>query len=74
MLKLIDLAGLRAFGITWTAQYLRQLEREGRFPRRVHLGERRVAWVEQEVQEHVAKLMAARRPGAADHQSVARAS
>ena len=62
MLKLIDLVGLRAHGITWTRQYIGVLEREGRFPRRVYLGERRVCWVAHEIEEWIAARMAARRP------------
>ena len=70
MLKLIDLVGLRAHGITWTRQYIGVLERAGKFPRRVYLGERRVCWVEHEIAEWIETRMAARRP-AVDGQSAA---
>lgn len=43
------------FGITYTRPWLRQLEAEGKFPRRVHLvpGGRRVGWWESEVRAHL---------------------
>jgi prophage regulatory protein len=39
---------------------LRELEQEGRFPRRVRLGERACAWVESEVAAWVAARIAER--------------
>ncbi len=45
----------RAVGLRPTAIYL--LEREGNFPKRVHLTERAVAWSEQEVSSWISQRL-----------------
>jgi prophage regulatory protein len=58
--RLADLSRLKAKGIPYSEPHLRRLETQGDFPRRVTLGERRVAWVEQEIDEWIAARIAAR--------------
>jgi prophage regulatory protein len=48
------------FGITYNRTSLWRLEREGRFPRRVSLTKRRIAYVESEILDYIAQLKAAR--------------
>jgi prophage regulatory protein len=48
------------FGIPYTRSNLWRLEREGRFPRRVSLTKRRIAYVESEIVAYIAQLKAAR--------------
>ena len=38
-------------GIPHTRQYLSQLEKKGLFPRRLHVSDNRVAWIEDEIDE-----------------------
>lgn len=40
-------------GVRYTRQHLARLEAAGKFPRRVQIGEARVAWVEAEVRAWV---------------------
>ena len=46
--------------VPYTRQHLSRLEKLGRFPRRVHVGPNRVAWLESEIDEHIASLAADR--------------
>lgn len=51
-LKLIDFKELKATkGIAFGRSHLARLEPEGKFPRRVHLGQKRVAWLLIEIDE-----------------------
>lgn len=45
---------------TYSRAHLDRLEAEGRFPKRVRLGQARVAWVEEEVKEWIASRIAER--------------
>lgn len=45
---------------TYSRAHLDRLEAEGRFPKRVRLGQARVAWVEDEVDEWIASRVAER--------------
>jgi prophage regulatory protein len=47
-------------GIPWSGTYLLQLERDGRFPKRVPMGEKTCAWVEDEIDQWIAEAIAAR--------------
>jgi prophage regulatory protein len=47
--RVLDPAALRAKGIPYSNVHLLRMEREGRFPRRLRLGENRVAYLEAEV-------------------------
>ncbi len=41
---------LKARGIPWSRQYVHKLEKLGRFPKRVVLGPKTIAWRESEIQ------------------------
>ena len=43
-MKLLLRLDLKADGVPWTNKHLLDLERKGKFPRRVYLGERTPAW------------------------------
>lgn len=59
--KLVDFKGLKEFhGVCYSRSHLFRLEQERRFPKRVTLGAHRVAWVETEIIEWAAALIAAR--------------
>ncbi|WP_456770804.1 helix-turn-helix transcriptional regulator [Bradyrhizobium sp. USDA 4448] len=51
--KLLTFNELRAHGVLLGRRQIDRLEAEGRFPRRVPMGERRVGWVTAEVVAHV---------------------
>src|SRR5271166_4703683 len=57
---LIVQEGLKALGVDYSRSHLWRLEAEGRFPRRVKLGNGRVAWVRYEVDDYLCSLAAAR--------------
>ena len=48
------------YGITFSRRYLYTLEKQNKFPQRVPVGERRVAWVESEIDDWLAEKLAAR--------------
>jgi prophage regulatory protein len=52
-------------GIPYSKVHLWRLEREGKFPRRVKLGENRHGWLESEIDDWIAERMASRRVVAA---------
>jgi predicted DNA-binding transcriptional regulator AlpA len=58
--RLIALSELKRFGITYHPSSLWRLEGENRFPKRVHLTKRRVAYVESEILAYIEALKAAR--------------
>jgi len=58
--RLIDEDGLRARGIKFSRQHRHRLIQAGRFPRPVKLGGNTNAWVEAEIDEHIAACIAAR--------------
>lgn len=61
MMKLIPYDRLKSDkDIPYTRQHLSRLEKQGKFPKRVRIGENRVAWVETEIDEHKARRIAAR--------------
>ena len=60
MSKLLRERDLAAKGLDYTPRTIRRLEAEGLFPRRVKLSERKSVWVESEIDDHLAKLVAAR--------------
>lgn len=47
---------LSRLGIPFSPTSLRRLEAEGKFPKRVRLGVRSVAWLASEIHEHIATL------------------
>lgn len=46
--------------IPYSQNQLRRLEAQGSFPKRVHLGANRVAWVRQEIDQWINERMGAR--------------
>ena len=61
MPRLLTYPELREMGVVYTRQHLSTLEAACKFPKRVALGEARVAWVEQEVIDWIEAKMAARK-------------
>jgi prophage regulatory protein len=46
-LRYVDLEPKK--GIPWTRQYVRRLEKEGRFPRKISLGGQTKGWLESQI-------------------------
>ena len=55
-MELIDWTKLRQM-VPWSRAHVQRLEDAGRFPRRVRLGQGRVAWVRREIEEHIEALI-----------------
>ena len=55
-MELIDWKKLRQM-VPWSRAHVQRLEDAGRFPRRVRLGQGRVAWVRREIEEHIEALI-----------------
>jgi Prophage CP4-57 regulatory protein (AlpA) len=51
--RMIAFEDLPAKGIRFHRNYLRSLWMEGRFPKPIHLSPRKIAWVEEEVDEWI---------------------
>jgi prophage regulatory protein len=51
---------LKARGIRFTNKHLLKLEADGKFPKRVRLGDQTVAWPEPEIDAYQTALMEAR--------------
>jgi prophage regulatory protein len=61
MPKLLTFDELKAaFGIPYTRAWIAHLEAEGKFPKHVSIGEKRIGWVESEIAAWVAARMKAR--------------
>jgi predicted DNA-binding transcriptional regulator AlpA len=56
---------LKARGIKFSNKHLLHLEAQGRFPKRVYLGEQTPAWAEPEVDDYQRALLEARNKSAA---------
>jgi predicted DNA-binding transcriptional regulator AlpA len=60
-MKLITYQELRsAKGITYQRDHLRRKCKAGTFPTPVHLSERRIGWIEEEIDDYLADLRARR--------------
>jgi prophage regulatory protein len=60
-MRILDRAALKTEkGIRFTDVHLRRLEIQGRFPKRIHIGENRIGWVEAEVDQYIRDRMAER--------------
>jgi len=57
---LISKKELKTIGIPYSFQHIARLEKVGKFPKRIQLGQCRVAWVYQEICEWVAERIARR--------------
>jgi prophage regulatory protein len=62
--RLIPYESLKAKGVPYSKPHLWRLEKAGKFPRRVPIGAGRYAYVEREIDEHNARLVAERDAGA----------
>jgi prophage regulatory protein len=58
--QLLSRDDLRRLGVKYSNVHLLRLEADGKFPKRLYLSPARVAWVEIEVSEYVARCIAAR--------------
>jgi predicted DNA-binding transcriptional regulator AlpA len=56
----LEFPDLRGRGVPLSRRQLDRLEAAGKFPRRVHISERRVGWVAEEIDAHVAAKIANR--------------
>jgi prophage regulatory protein len=54
------LPGLRQRGIRWSKQHIGRLERLEEFPRRVKVGSNTSDWVEEEIDDWIARKIRAR--------------
>jgi prophage regulatory protein len=60
-IKLLSRDDLRARGIRYSNVHLLRLEADGKFPKRAYLSPSRAVWIEFEIDEYVARCVAARR-------------
>jgi prophage regulatory protein len=67
MKRLVNRSGLKAKGIEWCNAHLIRMEKKGRFPQRLRLGGRSVAWDEDEIDRWI-EDRAAERNQASTHQ------
>ena len=58
--QFVEFPDLRGRGVPLSRRQLDRLEAAGKFPRRVHISERRVGWVAAEIDAHVADKVANR--------------
>jgi prophage regulatory protein len=58
--KLLNLEALRERGIDYDRSHLWRLSKTGRFPKPVHVGPGRIAWVESEIDKWIKARVAAR--------------
>lgn len=58
---LLPYEALRAKGVVLSKCQLWRLEREGKFPKRVHVSARSIAWPESEIDEYLRARIAARK-------------
>ena len=66
MTRLLTFPDLGSRGVPYTRVHIYRLEQQGRFPRRVRLGENRVGWVESEIEGWLQDRIAERDREAAD--------
>ena len=59
---LVSKKELKALGIPYSPQHIARLEKAGRFPQRIQLGQCRVAWSYKEVCEWIDERIACRDP------------
>lgn len=61
-MKLVTKKELRTLlGVPYSPQHIARLEAAGRFPKRIKLGENRVAWLQAEVEKWIEERIAASR-------------
>ena len=59
-MRVLNDDGLRDRGIRYSRPQLWRLEKAGRFPRRIRLGDNRIAWVESEIDQYLLDRIAER--------------
>jgi prophage regulatory protein len=59
-IKVLDDAGLRAKGISYSRQHRDRLIKAGKFPPPIALGSNRVGWIESEIEDWLVERIAAR--------------
>jgi prophage regulatory protein len=60
-MRLLTFPQLKAAkGVPYTNEHLARLEKQGKFPQRVPIGEARVAWIEEEIDSWIADRAAQR--------------
>jgi prophage regulatory protein len=59
-MNLLSREDLRKRGIRFSNPHMLRLEQQEKFPRRIYLSPARVAWIESEVLEYIARCVAAR--------------
>ena len=69
----VNKPGLEERGIPYSNKHLLHLEKQGRFPKRLSLGERRVVWLLAELKDWIAARAANRATDAAERSRAARA-
>lgn len=60
--RLITFDELRDYGVPHNRRHIYDLEIAGKFPKRVPIGENRIAWVEDEILKYVDQRVEARHP------------
>jgi prophage regulatory protein len=60
MMVLLSRSQLKAMGVDYSRPHLWRLVRDGKFPKPVHLGERKIAWVADEIDAHLKRKVAER--------------
>jgi prophage regulatory protein len=60
MPRLLTFDELRDHGVPFHRSHIHRLETKGKFPRRVPIGDSRVGWIEEEVDDYVAGKIKAR--------------
>lgn len=58
-MKLLSKKALRE-KVVYSIQHITRLEQEGKFPKRIRLGDNRVAWLESEVDKWIEQKLLAR--------------
>jgi prophage regulatory protein len=62
MTRILIYPDLKPKGIPYSREHIRRRERDGTFPMHIDLGEGRIAWLEQEIDDWIAELAAKRKP------------
>ena len=63
--KFLRFRDLKARGVPWSRMHLDRLEKAGKFPKRVQLGESTVVWIEAEIDAFIQGKLAEREKVAA---------
>jgi prophage regulatory protein len=58
--KLLSVADLKERGISYCRAQIYRKIKDGSFPRPIHLGENKIAWLESEIDQWIADLAKAR--------------